>query len=155
MGMKIEIVRAEREHLEPIAANMRAADAQEVWAASRESPLAALEDSYQKSSFAYTGLVGGEPVGMFGVGDVNILAGVGAPWLLGTDGMMKIPKRLFLERSRLMVEGWRARYRLLSNYVDGRNTVSIRWLKWLGFEFREDVVMNGVKFYRFEMRGII
>jgi len=153
--MKVEVVRARAEHIAPVAANMRAADREEVWASCRATPQEALEDSYQKSHLAYSVLVDGVPVGMLGVGDVNVLAGVGAPWLLGTDGMMRVPKRVFLAGSVKIVGQWRGRYALMSNYVDGRNKVSIRWLKWLGFEMKEPVMMNGVEFYRFEMRGAI
>jgi len=151
-NVKIEVVRASVEHIAPIARDMRAADRREVWASSRATPEEALEYSLSKSSWAWVWLIDGEPVAMMGVGDVNILAGVGAPWLLGTQKAVE-NGRYFLRQSKAGIAALRAHYRLLSNYVDGRNKVSIRFLEWLGFEMRESVMMNGQEFYRFEMRG--
>jgi len=151
-GVKVEIVPACFEHIAPIAENMREADRQEVWAASRATPKEALEYSFKKSSFRFTGFVDGVPEVMFGVGDVNILGGIGAPWLLGTDGAIK-NGFLFLCQSCKWRDEIRARYAILSNFVDSRNKISVRWLKWLGFELKEPVEINGVEFYRFEMMG--
>jgi len=147
----VEIVPARVEHIAPIAQHMREADAQEVWASSRASPQEALEYSLERSSFAYTGLIDSVPVVMFGVGDMNILAGIGAPWLLASDAATR-RAYLFLRQSLKWRDVIRARYGLLTNFVDGRNQTSIRWLKWLGFELREKVMMNGVAFWRFEWR---
>jgi hypothetical protein len=46
-----------------------------------------------------------------------------------------------------------ADYPVLRNYVDQRNTVSIRWLRWLGFRMGEPAVMGAarVPFVPFEM----
>lgn len=112
---------------------MRYADRQECRAAVGMSPELALLFSVQSSTEAYT-LVspGGDPVGICGLsaghgeGDRMI-------WLLATDGLLS-HSRLFLEESREWVEEHARRY-LLWNYVDARNAVHIRWLKWLGAEF--------------------
>jgi len=152
LGVKVEIIPAIHDHIAPIAEHMREADRQEVWAASRSTPQEALDYSLKKSSFAYTGIVDDVPVVMFGVGDINVLGGMGAPWLLGTDAVAH-HARLFLRQSLLWRDAIRARYCRLSNFVDSRNRVSIRWLKWLGFELKEPVIMNGVVFYLFEMSG--
>ncbi len=42
----------------------------------------------------------------------------------------------------------------LQNYVDARNEISIRWLKWLGFRFDPKPVPYGIwglPFLRFQM----
>lgn len=148
----IEIVPARASHIRTIARRMRQADRDEVFAASGKSPAEALIYSLRKSSVAHTGLIDGVPEVMFGVGDINILAGVGAPWLLGTDAV----ERNFVPFLRRSVE-WKlklsARYPVLRNFVDDRNTVSIRWLQWLGFTLSDPVEFRGHLFRVFELRA--
>lgn len=152
MAADIQIVRARAAHIRTIAERMRQADRDEVWAASRETPVGALMYSLRKSSVAWTALVDGRPEVMWGVGDINILAGVGAPWLLGTDAVEK-HSVAFLRRSADFRAQLLARYSVLRNFVDDRNTVSIRWLKWLGFKLSDPVEMNGHWFRLFELRA--
>lgn len=47
-----------------------------------------------------------------------------------------------------------APFALLTNYVDARNAVSIRWLRWLGFEIEPAAPfgIHGLPFHRFSMR---
>ncbi|WP_455153310.1 hypothetical protein [Bradyrhizobium cenepequi] len=45
------------------------------------------------------------------------------------------------------------RYPILRNFVDDRNTVSIRWLRWLGFKLHDPVVIGGHVFRIFELRS--
>lgn len=152
MAVDIQIVPARAGHILSIARRMRQADRDEVWAAAGKSPAEALIYSFRKSSFAWTALVDGRPEVMFGVGDVNILTGVGAPWLLGTEAVEKHTVA-FLRRSVEFRTQLMARYSVLRNFVDDRNKVSIRWLKWLGFKLLDPVEMNGHSFRLFEMRS--
>lgn len=152
MAADIQIVKARACHIRSVAERMRKADREEVWAASRKTPLGALLYSYRKSSLAWTALVDGRPEVMFGVGDLNILAGVGAPWLLGTDAVEK-HYVTFLRQSVDFRAQLLARYSVLRNFVDSRNRVSIRWLQWLGFRLLDPVEMNGHTFRLFELRA--
>lgn len=131
---------------------MRQADRDEVAAASGKTPAEALVYSLRKSSVAYTALVNGVPEVMFGVGDINILAGVGAPWLLGTEAV----ERHYVAFLRGSVK-WRnqllRRYPVMRNFVDDRNRAAKRWLKWLGFTLSDPVEMNGHAFRLFELRS--
>ena len=128
---------------------MRQADRDEVMASSSVTPFEALAISLRKSTLSRTVLVDGIPAAMFGVADINILTGVGAPWLLGTDAVVEN----YVSFLRLSVD-WRNQllmdYSYLRNFVDGRNRASVRWLKWLGFEFSDPISVNGIDFYLFE-----
>jgi hypothetical protein len=152
LAAEIEVVPARAAHIRSVARRMRQADRDEVFAASGRSPARALAFSLRKSTAAWTGMVDGRPEVMFGVGDINVLASVGAPWLLGTDAVER-NRVAFL---RISVE-WRAqllrRYSTLRNVVDERNHVSIRWLRWLGFTLSEPMEVNGFTFRLFEMRA--
>ena len=148
----IEIVPARASHLRIIAAKMRQADRDEVAASSGKSPLAALSYSFRKSRFCWVALIDGEPEVIFGVGDLNVLAGVGSPWLLGSDAVWKY-RRDFLGRSRDWLDQLLRRYSVLRNVVDCRNTASIRWLGWLGFRFSHPFDHRGNPFMMFEMRA--
>lgn len=150
--VEIRIVPARASHIRTIAARMRREDVEEVFASSGKSPAAALTFSFRRSAVCMTGLVNGRPEVMFGAADLNVLAGVGAPWLLGTDAVERHQVaflRYSLEwRSQLL-----GRYAVLRNFVHVRNTVAVRWLEWLGFRFGEPIAVRGQEFRMFEMRA--
>ncbi len=150
----VEVVPALAEHIPAIAAAMRAADRQEVAAASGRSPGAALHCSLRVSIEAWTGLIDGRPVCMFGLGCPSLLGGVGVPWLLGTD-QLKRHQMAFLRRNRAVVARWAARYPRLINFVDARNLTSIRWLRWLGFVIdpARPYGLAGLPFHPFVLRS--
>lgn len=152
MAADVEVVPARPEHIRTIARRMRQADRDEVMASGGFTPGQALAKSLRKSSMAWTVLIDGQPEVMFGVGDLNILAGVGAAWLLGTDAV----ERHYISFLRGSKE-WRGkllgRYTVLRNFVDVRNTVSIRWLQWLGAEFSDPIELRGSAFRMFELRS--
>lgn len=149
------IVPAHSDHIFWLANNMSAADRNEVAAAVGLGPYRALADSLNRSVAAWTGMVGdSRPVCMFGVTPIDILAGVGSPWLLGTDEIEKCAitfLRLCKGHAAKMLE----LFPHLVNYVDARHEVAIRWLKWLGFKFDTESVPYGIwgmPFFRFEMK---
>lgn len=150
LAAEIAIIEARPSHIRTIASRMRAADREEVFAASGRCPLSALCFSYRHSSLAWTALFDGRPEVMWGVGDINILTGIGAPWLLGTDAVEK-NFRGFLKISRNWPAQLLSRYAVIRNLVDARNTVSLRWLEWLGFRLFEPMEINGHPFRLFEM----
>lgn len=133
---------------------MRKQDADEIYAAAGISAEKALMLSFRTSTSVWAGLVDGEVACVFGVCPINLLAGHGAPWLLGTD-LVKKHAKAFLSRNMAYIKTMREVYNLLENYVDVRNTVSIGWLKRLGFKFDEPAPYGkfGLPFIRFEMRG--
>lgn len=117
---------------ETLAPKLRKQDVEEVWASHGITPIAALVTSQNNSSESHTIIASdGEVIGMFGVVDDGA---VGVPWLLTSDRLPEVARE-FLPQSREWVERINQDYLVLTNYVDVRNKVAQRWLKWLGFKF--------------------
>ena len=148
----IEIVPARASHLRRLAQVMRQADRDEIAARSGRTPLGALMGSYRASSQCWVVLIDGKPEVIFGVGTLNVLAGVGSPWLLGSDAVWAHRKE-FLRGSRWWLRQLFGRYSVLRNVVDCRNEASIRWLGWLGFRFSQPFDHRGRPFMLFEVRA--
>lgn len=118
-----------------LAPRLRAADLQEIKANVGADPLVVLERGVAESDPCYA-LVdgGGRPLALFGAVPDPDCAEVGRVWLLGSDELAR--QRFFvLRNSREWIERLHQRYRVLWNFVDARNEVHIRWLKWCGFTF--------------------
>jgi len=113
-------------------------------------PHHALYQSVEASApCCYTILVDGTPAGLFGAAPDHTTTDpeAGVPWLLGTPDLLKARREL-ITQARLWVSHLRAVYPKLSNYVDERNTVSINWLKRMGFLFDEEPVPVGPTHFR-------
>ena len=61
---------------------------------------------------------------------------IGSAWLLGTRRLPKI-KKFFLQHSKERMEELLVGFDYLTNFVMRTNTLSIRWLEWLGAEFND------------------
>ena len=145
------------EHVGFIAAGMRDADKAEAWAARHHDPFEATWRSYLQSVECYTGLCGGKPVCMFGVGANTLLSRDGSPWMLGTkDLSVYVPSLMFLRLNRAFVEYITPRYDSLVNFVDARNLQSIDWLRWLGFTIypAKPYGVEQLPFHKFEMTNV-
>lgn len=138
-----------------VATNMRAEDRVEVLATSNRSPLEALVRSVNISETSVTVLHGETPLAILGVYVPNLLGDTAAPWLLASDFALE-HRREFLRLSRPYVRSILQRYSYLYNYVHVDNSLSIRWLKWIGFQIAEEPIQYGVNkalFYKFDMRA--
>ena len=149
-GPDIKIVPARGKHCRSIARRMRVADVTEVWRAGRVGPVTALRRSMRQST-AFTVLMDGRPEIMYGAGDLNVLAGVGGVWLLGTDAITR-NWRWFLRATAEGLPALFSRHEVLRNAVDRENAASLRWLKWLGATFLMEIDVHGHPFVLFEMR---
>ena len=133
------------EDIDLLANKLRFADKREVLDGSGQTPNQALTTGYVQSELCFTITDKEEkPVGMFGVSKE------GSIWLLATDDIMKI-KVSFLRESRKVISFLCSKYRILWNYVDCRNELHIRWLKWCGFKFLRKINygVNQKPFYEF------
>lgn len=140
-------------HLAYLAEHMREVDRAEVWAASNALPLDVLHESVALTDRAEVMEHNGVPVAVCGVATIPNAPGIGAPWLLGTDEIDRLPVAF----NKLCVE-WVARQRsrwvVLLNYTDARAVKTHHWLEWLGFTLYppEPYGVEGKPFRRFEMR---
>lgn len=150
----VEIVKACHWHILPVGNNIRQADYDEVKASCGLHPITAISEGVKMSTKSWTALYNGKPACIFGVTPVSIMTGTGCPWMLGTSDILKM-KRKFLIKSKDVVKEMLEICPILINYVDTRNKVSIRWLRWLGFTVYdpEPYGLNGEPFHRFEMRA--
>jgi hypothetical protein len=153
LATDVTIESATLEHAAILAETMRQEDRDEVWATGRYTPAEALRASLGMSLFAKSGFADGELVCMWGLGSPNMVGNVGTPWLLGASTVTKhqVP---FLRNCCNFRNEMLEYYDILRNWVDVRNTTSIRWLRWIGFEIKEPQPFGafGLPFHPFEMR---
>ena len=139
-------------HVNRIANRMRAVDRLEC-AAFGHDPRQAVRGAYAASSLAWTALRDGKPEAMFGLVIASVLAGVGRPWLLGTDTLEEGMRELVTWSPRFVL-AMEQETPALENYVAVENARSIRYLRRLGFAFdREPVTIGGVPMLRFSKGG--
>lgn len=153
---KNNVVRTSNElDVEAMKGRLRKSDIKEVWASHHHTPGEALRLSYELSSLCLTIEIEGIPGAMFGLVPQTLLSDSATIWLLSTDAVYSVSK-LFLKECRRFIQIMLKEYSLLENYVDARNTVSIRWLKWCGATI-EEAHLYGVEqlpFHRFEFRRV-
>ena len=154
--INVEIDEITDADIDAIAENMRLDDKLETWASCRMLPLDVVRLSVAGSSLSKVGRVDGKPVVVFGVGSPGLLSAKGVPWMLAIEGFEKYAIA-FLRRCRKGVREMAQDYEVLENWVDDRNTTSIKWLKWMGFKM-DDPVPYGISqkpFRRFYMKGLL
>jgi hypothetical protein len=129
--MRIEFERLEPKHA-AIAPYLRGADVDELTDGPGISPAWGVAYSIAGSRPGYAALADGKTAVIFGIGP-SLEKGLGVPWLLATEEIERHPVTFYRASKRLfpkVTEG----YDRLVNWVDARNTLSLRWLAWLGFE---------------------
>jgi hypothetical protein len=131
-----------------LAKVMRKEDQQELWFASRSTPLKSLFNGYQGNR-CWTGVNTNEEIFMmFGVSRKDEFTGV--PWMLASDDLKNV-RRTFIKECGSYVEQMFEGYDVLTNHVWSKNEVHIKWLKWLGFKFlpAKPMGIDGELFYEF------
>lgn len=136
-----------------VADNLRDSDRAEIQASYAAEPLEALTRSVQASTLKWTIRDGDLVIGIFGVGAVSMMSDHGSPWLLATPDIENI-RMTFLRQSRICIGRMLDQHSFLENWVDVRNTTSVKWLKWCGFKFDEPQPfgVEGRDFHRFYMK---
>lgn len=136
-----------------LAHTMRPLDYDEMVAASGPDVEQSLFDALRVSTHAWAADYKGELLALFGFAPYGLLSDTAAPWCIATPELTRVPGMLARSAARYFASV-RLLYPRLVNYVDARNTPSIRWLKAMGFEVSEEAELVGyaqLPFYRFEM----
>ena len=151
----IQFVRPTVEMVQTIAANMRQADADEVWASNHHTPIEALMAGWKLSDHVAVAVCNGEPLVMLGLVKRDILSGSGVVWLLGSTAAMKYRREFFTQTAPVIDEMLTICPRLC-NMVHGKNRDSMRWLKSLGFTVEDPVPHgpDGELFHRFYLERL-
>lgn len=133
--------------------NLREADSREVSALGANPKDAALR-SLQDSDMAWTALVGGVPVIMFGAGG-DVFSERGFVWALGTDECMKHPREMLVFGREKLKEMLNV-YPILENYCDARYKKALRWLEKIGFQVSDPVKwgVNGELFCKITAKEV-
>jgi len=148
--METKVRQATQADVIKLQGKLRVADEQECQAVAHISADEALQLSFDHSQLVWTGFIDDEPILMFGAGGV---VPYGVPWLLATDRIIEVGHQV-LRRSRQYIHQMLGLYSYLENFVDAKNLISIKWLKWCGFHVEHPVYygMNEKLFHRFWMR---
>ena len=134
--------------------NMRDIDLLECKAMSDKEPFPAILEAIAKSERTLCAYADGDLVAIWGIGKMGMFSRSGSPWMLCTPRVYdKQVRRQFLRRSREEFSSLTRGFSRLSNVVHKDNALSIRWLKWLGFDFPEghEVELKGEPFVHFVM----
>jgi hypothetical protein len=150
----VEIVAPTAALIATLAERLRAQDLEELRAAGWSDPHAALTASIERSRWSCLALIDGEPAALYGCAEQGTaLVPIGVPWMLGTE-LVPRHARVLQRYARAYIAAMLADYPRLYNAVHARNTVAVRWLKRLGFQFGPAVAVppHGELFHPFEMR---
>lgn len=137
-----------------LADNLREADRIELWASGHDDALQVLRDGVKRSTHCSIACADGVPGAIIGLSPINLISGVAAPWMLGTEAIMDNRRALMSytpDYIRIMLKA----YPHLVNYVHAPNTKAVRWLRHIGFVLHpaEPYGPYGEPFHRFEMKA--
>jgi len=141
-AVSYSVTAARLDDVQEIAPQLRQVDIDEIAATSGNSPLASLTHGLNISDHCKIARADGKPLCMFGIGRPTFMSDEGVIWLLGTDLLVDHSIR-FLRQCAEEVDIIAKDYRVIYNHCDARNTVTLKWLKWLGFTI-ENAVPYGI-----------
>lgn len=128
-----------------LAAHMREEDKQEIAAAAGRTPVLTLLAGYEHSPFIKTMLVDGVPALIFGVAHRPGDGMVGTVWMLASDYLMsRDAVRAIKRTSKYWADEMNKLYPILANVADRRNKTHLRWIKFCGFTFINEVYLGPV-----------
>jgi len=109
-------------------------------------PAAAIQDSVLKSDEVHVAVnEDGGIIMIYGLGSHP--SGFGIPWMIASNELYRHTFTL-LKHGRMVVRRFLERHPILCNLVDARNTVSINWLRWMGFTIRDSEDPRFKLFYK-------
>ena len=123
-----------------IAPYLRKQDRDEIEAFSGLNANEAVSISIATSLRGFCAYWNDTPCAVFGVSPEGYI------WLLGTDEITKHPVT-FYRVSRKIFPVLAHGVNRLENYVDARNTLSLRWLRWMGFDISAPIDLGAECFH--------
>lgn len=135
-NLKITPIKPEHAAITPY---LRKADLEEINAMTGLNPELAVAYSIAHTEKGFSAIYNKKIVSIFGVSN-------GLIWLVGTDEISEHPITFFKLSKKIFPE-LTTGYKRLENYVDERNKLSLRWLKWLGFNIEPPVRVAGGFFH--------
>lgn len=124
----------------PLLKNIRPEDLREIAALRNEPLLPLLKQGIWTSRPCFTAFNNQEElILIFGVVKSPEDPGTGVVWLLGTNLMEHYHYRFLRESRYWLSQLYGDRFNTLWNIADKRNTLHLRWLDWLGFEFQREI----------------
>lgn len=137
--------------LDELAENLRDQDTQEILGLGVK-PRDAIDYSFahSKKQHCMRMMSNERLVCCFGVGDGPNNTGV--IWCLGTPYVKNV-HHTFLRESRKWLDYLMEGYFYVYNLISEANTVSMRWLQWLGAEFHEDNAPQGYRYFTIRREG--
>jgi hypothetical protein len=148
--MNVVVVPAVHEHIDLILACCREREREAYEKIGHYEAQAHLIDALARAAEAWTGFVDDEIVCMWGIDRASILCPSAFVWLLTADSIRQHPF-VFVRHSQIRLAELRKRYHYIHGVVDVSNTVSVKWLRWLGFQFSDVEFVNGYSIKRFSM----
>jgi hypothetical protein len=128
-----------------LLANMRAADAAELAAQSGSDGFYdTISQSVRSAKKVYSLAQGRKVAAVCGYKDG--VCGAGNAWTLTTTDA-QTHKKDFLRATKEFLRECLEIYPAVYNIVDARYEKSIKWIKWFGGEIKDEVRINGFKFY--------
>jgi len=132
-----------------LSKNLRKADYREIQAVCNLPPFLVLLHGLKKSQVPLVVCNENErPVFIVGVVPNGLIGNI---WMFGTDELKKLSVT-FLKNCKATFKILKNNFQIIHNYVDARNKLHIRWLKWMGFTFINKHKHYGVErkpFYEF------
>ena len=132
-----------------LAENLREDDYREIKAVTGLPPLLSLLTGLKSSQVPLVICDNqGKVVAMLGVVPNGL---IGSIWMVGTPDLKRISVS-FLKNCQDVFTVLKNNFSVLHNYVDARNELHIRWLKWMGFSFIKKHQCYGIEqkpFYEF------
>ena len=126
------VVDASPDMVRHVVRNIRPIDRVESLAFYGKEPEEMIAETLENSRLAWVGLLDGEPVVAFGCACYDTLESTGVPWLFGTPKLERCAKT-FVRMSKPYLAAIINCHLRLTNCVDVRNELAIKWLRWLGF----------------------
>jgi len=146
--MEIAEIKTTQKHINELSENIRDADKEEVIAKTGKQDFKkVIVQGWLMADTCKTVLVDNKVAFVYGIVESDH-KDIGSPFMLATPLVSKI-KIPLIRNCRQRVYEMEQKYKMLFNYIDSRNDLHLRFIKWCGFEIINEKIFNNVKFYGF------